>query len=135
TTLSQSNVRASYVEQNNSPTVPNDIGPGKYAEWDWVLQQNGAVGGTNYCFRMIRSDGSALDTYTRYPMVATNHSPSSATDDDPFDNEATTTLPHFQFHAIDIESSESIDYQLQVSTDPLFSNTVIFVNSTTSPTS
>ncbi|MEN9561163.1 MAG: hypothetical protein RIQ56_436, partial [Candidatus Parcubacteria bacterium] len=112
TTLSQSNVFASYEEENNSATVPNDIAPTKYGEWDWVVQQNGAVGGANYCFRMVRSDGSALDTYTRYPKLITNASPSSATLDDPFDNEkATSTTPSFYFEATDAEG-ESIDYQI-----------------------
>jgi hypothetical protein len=40
-------------------------------EWDWVLQNNGALHNTTYYFRLIRNDGSELQTYLNYPTLTT----------------------------------------------------------------
>lgn len=39
------------------------------AEWDFSLFDNSSTAGTTYCFRSAKSDGTALNTYTNYPMV------------------------------------------------------------------
>ena len=62
------NDRETYEEANNATTVDNIVG-GKEAEFDWVVQDNAAVGGTTYYFRMVYSGGSAFNTYTNYPQV------------------------------------------------------------------
>lgn len=67
---SQSNALQSYEEANNSVSNPNIISDGSRGEWDWVIQNNGATGGTDYCFRMTKSDGSVLQ-YTHYPKITT----------------------------------------------------------------
>ncbi|MBT4649002.1 hypothetical protein HOC14_01595, partial [bacterium] len=67
--LSGSDVGGTYEEENNSATNPNAIDVGEDGEWDWVLQAHNLVDETNYCFRMVESDDTTLDTYTNYPQV------------------------------------------------------------------
>ena len=69
--LSNSNVMESYEEENPSVANPNTIFVGQRGEWDWVLQDNGATTSTIYYFRMLKGDGSLLDSYTRYPQLTT----------------------------------------------------------------
>ena len=67
--LTSSTIVESYEEENNSTSSPNTIPVGGYGEWDWVLQSNGAATGTTYYFRMVQSNGSALNSYSNYPMI------------------------------------------------------------------
>jgi|GEM_PF-2258819 len=67
---SQSNALESYEEQNNSVNNPSAISEGSRGEWDWVVQNNGAPASTDYCFRMVTSDGSVIQ-YTHYPKLTT----------------------------------------------------------------
>jgi len=67
--VSTSNERGSYEEANPSVANPNTIDVGEFAEWDWVVQDNGAADSTSYFFRMVRSNGDALDGYTNYPRI------------------------------------------------------------------
>ena len=69
--LSTSTVAQSYEEQNPSVANPNVINAGQRSEWDWVLENNGAVPSTTYFFRMVEAGGTQLDTYTRHPEVTT----------------------------------------------------------------
>lgn len=69
TVLTGSDVSGTYEEENNSAANPNAIAVGQDAEWDWVLQAINVAIEQNYCFRMVKSDGTALNTYTRYPSV------------------------------------------------------------------
>lgn len=64
----------SYSEDRLVPPNPNVISQNARGEWDVVLQNNGARHGAYYCFRLIRSDGEAFDTYSVYPQVVTGHS-------------------------------------------------------------
>ena len=68
--LSQSDVLQSYEEENSSVLNPNSVAVGEYAEWDWVIQENGASFSTSYLFRMVEVDGTAFGSYTRYPVLA-----------------------------------------------------------------
>jgi len=71
--LSTSDVAESYEEENNSVNNPRAINNGQDGEWDWVVQENGAAANTSYCFRMVESDGTALDGYNTdsYPKLTT----------------------------------------------------------------
>ncbi len=66
----QTNALESYEEQNNSAVNPAAISKGSRGEWDWVVQNNGASGSTDYCFRTVLSDGSVIQ-YTNYPKLTT----------------------------------------------------------------
>ncbi len=131
TTLSVSSTTETYEEQNPSAVTPHSVVVGTDAEWDWVLQDNGASVGTNYCFRMVQSSGQVLKDYNDYPQLITNNTPDVPTLDAPFDNEKTaSTSPWFTFTTSD-DNGDDIHYEVQVSTDPAFGSTVIDEDSAT----
>ena len=70
--LSVSDRAGSYEEENSTASNPFSVAVGEDVEYDWALQDNGASSATTYCFRMVKSDGTALDTYTYYPSVRTS---------------------------------------------------------------
>jgi hypothetical protein len=127
--LASSTVAGTYEEENDSAVTPNGALENDRIEYDWVVQQNGALGGTTYCFRMIFDDSESLYGYTRYPSVYTDETPSTPTHFYPFDNEkAASTTPWFEFVSDDGEGQD-IHYQIQIATDPTFSSTVLDNNS------
>jgi len=71
--LSSSTVAETYEEENPSTVNPNQISIGSYGEWDWVLYNNNATSSLDYCFRMVKSDGTYLDFYNNdaYPKLTT----------------------------------------------------------------
>jgi len=70
--LANTNVNATYEEENTAVVPPSGIAVGEVAEWDWVIQDNGAKAGTNYCFRMVHNNKSnPFNTYTDYPQLMT----------------------------------------------------------------
>lgn len=77
--LSAGNVAGSYEEQNSTPLNPA-VSQNSTIEYDWVIQNNiSSPTGKNYCFRLVESDGTNLDSYTRYPRVATMIAPENST--------------------------------------------------------
>jgi len=92
--LSNSNRRGRYEEENPSASNPFQVNVGQRVEYDWVIQNNGAAGGTRYYFRLVRGDGSPLDGYTNYPELHTpgvNVTPNNTSHQDP---EATAAYTH-----------------------------------------
>ena len=67
--LTGADVGGSYEEENNSALNPNIVAIGQDVEYDWVLQAHSLADETNYCFRMVESDGTLFNTYTNYPQV------------------------------------------------------------------
>lgn len=121
-----------YEEDNPSAATVNSVVSGTDAEWDWSIEDNGAPTGTGYCFRMVHSSGQLLKNYDDdgYPQLVTNSTPSAPTLITMFDNEKTaSTSPWFTFQSSD-GNNESVDYQIQISTDPAFGTTVVDENST-----
>lgn len=55
------------IEESNNFYAINDATAGQDALWDFVLKDNDAFGA--YCFRMVNSDDSLLDTYTVVPEL------------------------------------------------------------------
>jgi hypothetical protein len=70
--LAVSDVAGTYEEENPSAVNPYTVEEGEDVEYDWHIQQNGATPETFYCFRMIRTDGSAFATYLDYPQLRTS---------------------------------------------------------------
>ncbi|OGG91017.1 hypothetical protein A3H16_02230 [Candidatus Kaiserbacteria bacterium RIFCSPLOWO2_12_FULL_53_8] len=70
--LDSSNILGSYNDII-SPTFtnPNAIDSGQSGEWDWTVYNNGAAADTAYCFRVAKTGGTALDTYTNYAQLTT----------------------------------------------------------------
>ncbi len=126
--LASSDVGGSYEEQNNSVANPNTIAIGNDGEWDWVLEHNG-LAATEYCFRMVTSNGVELAEYEQYPTLITNASPNTPTLVTPFDNEKTpTTTPTFEFSTSDTEGND-VTYQIQIDDDYLFGSVNVDRNS------
>ena len=79
TLLSDTDVAASYEEENFSASLPNEVGNGEVVEFDWSLTPvSGAVAANaQYCFRMIRSTGLAVVSYTEFPQLLTAGPPAA----------------------------------------------------------
>ncbi|MFZ2253556.1 MAG: DUF2341 domain-containing protein [Minisyncoccia bacterium] len=130
-TLTGSDVLESYEEVNPTVAIPNSIGIGQSGEWDYVLKQNGAEAATDYCFRMVESDGTELFTYTEYPRLTTNAAPHAPVLTKLFDNEKVgTTTPQFEFSGIDSETND-LTYQIQIDNDYAFGSINVDNNSVT----
>ncbi len=131
--LTNSNVGESYTEQNNSSSTPTEIPLLQTGEWDWVIQDNLATEGTNYCFRMVKSDGTPLDTYTDYPEAITNSAPDLPVQTIPFDNQKVSSVtPDFRFVGVDPELND-LDYEIQIDTTATFTAPFIDKESTANP--
>ncbi|MEZ4104352.1 MAG: DUF2341 domain-containing protein [Candidatus Paceibacterota bacterium] len=129
--LASSTVSATYEEASLSEFLPNEIGVDEVAEWDWVLTNSNADTNSNYCFRMIRSTGEALTSYTLYPQLETSGPPEPPTLSKFFDNERTASAtPVLEFTTTDV-SGDSLRYQVQLDNDYDFSSVVFDRNSET----
>jgi hypothetical protein len=60
-----------YEELNNFTNSQLAINIGENGKWDFSLKDNGAASDTTYCMRAVKSDSTALNTYTAYPEVST----------------------------------------------------------------
>jgi hypothetical protein len=67
--LTGSNVRGTYQESSPTPVNPYAATIGQKLEWDFSLDPTDTVDATTYYFRMIKSSGSAISTYTQYPQI------------------------------------------------------------------
>ena len=71
------------VPQSYTETDPftnsSTISAGQDGLWDFPIVNVSALGGTSYCFRMVKSDGSLLNTYTSIPELTTPLSSSGPT--------------------------------------------------------
>lgn len=70
--ISVSDVAGSYEEINPSSPNPNTIEVGEYIEYDWSVENNGALQKSSYCFRMVENNGSELNGYNLYPTLRTS---------------------------------------------------------------
>lgn len=69
--ISVSDRAGSLVEENPAPANPYLVDPAEDIEYDWYIEQNGAISKSTYCFRMVRADGTPLDGYFNYPQART----------------------------------------------------------------
>jgi hypothetical protein len=60
-----------YEEANPFTNSVSAINSGEDGKWDFSLKDNGAPANTTYCFRVIKDDGSLLDTYSVIPQITT----------------------------------------------------------------
>jgi hypothetical protein len=69
-----------YEELNNFSNTQSAIPETEDGKWDLALVDNGSQGNIAYCFRIVKSDGTVIDTYTNYPQITTaNTAPNAAT--------------------------------------------------------
>lgn len=64
-------VNQDYEEANNFTNSVSSILVGQDGKWDFSLIDNGATADTSYCFRIVKSDGTELDTYSVIPEITT----------------------------------------------------------------
>lgn len=64
-------VNQDYEETNNFTNTVAAIPAGQDGKWDFSLIDNSAPANTAYCFRIVKSDGSQLDTYSVIPQITT----------------------------------------------------------------
>jgi hypothetical protein len=69
--LSVSDVAGRLVHENPSGLNTYSVFESEDIEYDWYIQQNGAVPETTYCFKIVRDDGSELEGYFNYPQIRT----------------------------------------------------------------
>jgi hypothetical protein len=69
--LSASTIAGTYEEENLTALVPNQALVNERVEYDWNVEHNGADDKSDYCFRMVESDGSPLFSYNTYPVLRT----------------------------------------------------------------
>ena len=66
--LASSNNSETYEEANDASNI-NQLRRNQPSEFGWVMEDNGAGGGTAYFFRMVLVGGTALSGYTNYPQI------------------------------------------------------------------
>ncbi|MEK7511046.1 MAG: hypothetical protein AAB582_02335 [Patescibacteria group bacterium] len=71
-------VNQDYEEANNFTNTVGTIVSGQDGKWDFSLIDNSAPDNTTYCFRVVKSDGSVLDSYSVVPQITT-YNPTSLT--------------------------------------------------------
>lgn len=69
--ISLSDRSGRYTESNPSAANEFAVFDGEDIEYDWIVEQNGALQRNTYCFRMVKSDGTPLDGYIYYPQIRT----------------------------------------------------------------
>jgi len=60
-----------YEELNPFTNSVSVINSGEDGKWDFSLIDNGAPPGTTYCFRVVKADGTLLESYTVIPQITT----------------------------------------------------------------
>ncbi len=65
-------VNQDYEELNNFTNSVSTINTGQDGKWDFSLIDNGAPANTSYCFRVVESGGTLLDTYSVIPEITTS---------------------------------------------------------------
>ncbi len=94
--LASSTKAQTYEEENPSANNLSSLAIGEQGEWDWVLYNYAATSSQQYCFRMVRSDGSSLENYQSdgYPIITTapaNTAPTAAVSLGQYKNSTGTT--------------------------------------------
>jgi hypothetical protein len=65
-------VNQTYEELNNFTNSVAAIPAGQDGKWDFSLKDNGAPASTTYCLRVVKADGSLLNTYSYIPQITTS---------------------------------------------------------------
>jgi len=68
-------VNQTYEELNPFTNSIAAISSGQDGKWDFSLKDNGASANTAYCLRVVKNDGTVLDTYTVIPQITTAAAP------------------------------------------------------------
>ncbi len=73
-------VNQDYEELNNFTNTEASVTSGQDGKWDFSLKDNGALSNTDYCLRIVKSDGNAINAYTVVPQITTAAGGSASVD-------------------------------------------------------
>jgi hypothetical protein len=114
-TESGQTVAAQTYQEADSFTNTSSYGGTVDGMWDLALYDNGAPAGTTYCLRTVKSDGTALDSYSFYPQIttaSTNSPPSAPTLSAPSSGATNvSTTPTFSLSTTDPDS-DAVTYRI-----------------------
>ncbi|MGD9641917.1 MAG: fibronectin type III domain-containing protein [Elusimicrobiales bacterium] len=65
----QANINQVYAESNGFANSVAGIARNRSGMWDLALRDNGMLPGAVYCLRLVRSDGTPLESYAAYPRL------------------------------------------------------------------
>ncbi len=116
--ISVANRSGSLVHQNPSSANPYSINEGDDVEYDWHIEQNGALPLSTYCFRIVRGDGTPLEGYNNYPQIRTaGYTPATANwrwYSDIQNETPTTPLSAENVSPIDIANTDTLTLRVSV---------------------
>ncbi len=75
-------INQAYEEANNLTNIAT-ISSGEDGMWDFALVDHAASAGTTYCFRIVKSDATLLDSYTVIAEITTASDSSNTAPNDP----------------------------------------------------
>jgi hypothetical protein len=120
-------VRQTYEESNNFSNS-TAIYSGQDGMWDFAMTDSSAPQGTGYCFRVVNSDGSLLDTYSVLPELTTPMPPNppstliqAKTDGTVVASGGWANSTSIKFSALASENTSSAMLQLCVEKKPIAS--------------
>lgn len=93
-------VNQTYEEANNFTNTQAAVTNGQTGKWDFALIDNGAPSATDYCFRIVESDGTVLDSYAVIPQITT-------ADNTPVYSVSITSSGMIQYGFVELSNSSS----------------------------
>lgn len=69
--LAASDVLGVYAKSAPTTANPSSVSVGQDIEYDFHIEHNGAADATTYSFKVVKSDGTELGTYTNCPTLTT----------------------------------------------------------------
>ncbi len=120
-----------YEEANNFTNSQSSITAGEDGLWDFALGDDSALGNEVYCFRVVKSAGNLIDTYTIIPEVQvdpqltfTISSVGANTVNNGVTTSVASTFSTLPFDNISINSPKYVAHQLDISTNTEYGYTV-----------
>lgn len=114
-----SDIAGTFEEQNNTDVNHYAVPEGDEIEYDWLIEQNGANAETDYCFRMVESDGTVFGAYSStYPQIRTASFTPKTQNWRWYDDEAnitpTTTLSAENVTPVNIANGQAVKLRVTV---------------------
>jgi len=99
-----------YEELNNFTNSQAVINLGQDGQWDFALIDNNGAPSNTYCLRVVKSNGSTLDTYSAIPEITTfgtDITPPAVTEVTPVATPTNDSTPNYTFNT---DEAGSITY-------------------------
>ncbi|MEO0228250.1 MAG: hypothetical protein ABIL70_09410, partial [candidate division WOR-3 bacterium] len=95
--LAHASVNQTYEEANNFTNSQGAILAGQDGKWDFSLRDNGMTTDAVYCLRVVKSDGTALNSYSVYPEITRKSAPNVQQEHYRWKNDASYVPSSFSF--------------------------------------